>query len=134
MPMLALDFFVLCLATEAIVAAWMHEQGLFEDIRDRLATWLEWSGDYDPKTKTWSREPLWLAKKVVQLLLCPFCLTYHAAFWLTAAFYLPSLWLPAPWNVVWRLPLYVLGAASVAHLVRDLAARLKPPNPLEIDD
>lgn len=47
---------------------------------------------------------------------CLFCASYHAPAYLLALWYLPSLWLPSPWDVVWKLPIYSLAATRVVVL------------------
>lgn len=101
-----LDFAVLALAANAVVRAWLHEGGLFEELRDWLTTWIT-----PVAAPSWSA---WLREKLVWLLQCPICLTYHAAFWLAALCFLPSLWLSPPWSIVVKLPLYSLAATQLA--------------------
>jgi hypothetical protein len=58
-----------------------------------------------------------------KLLGCDYCVNWEATLWVMLLFYLPSLWLPSPWNMVVKLSVYWLAASYVAWLVNDIRAR-----------
>ena len=108
-----LDFVALVAATGAIVNAWLHPGGLFDDTRDWISVWAH--------------------PKVAQLFNCRLCLSYHAAFWLLVLFFIPSLWLSPPWDVVWFLPVYALAATRFSLLIGTAATALDIENDPEVD-
>jgi len=116
----ALDFIVIFLATGAAVNAWLHKGGLFEGFRDWLAVMNE------PVARPWWCD--WFWSKLYQLMTCRICLTYHVAFWLIVLFYLPHIWLPAPWGLIWFVPVYSLAATRVSLLIGSLTAALPISN------
>jgi len=75
----------------------------------------------------------WFWAKLAWLVNCRVCLSYHAAFWLVVLFYVPSLWLSPPWDVVWYLPVYSLAATRVSLLIGSLTAALPIDNDPEND-
>ena len=95
--MCCLDFVAIVAATGAIVNAWLHPDGLFEDTRDWLSV----------------RAPAIVA----QLASCRLCLSYHVAFWLIVLLYLPSLWLMPPWSMIVKVPIYSLAATRLSILI-----------------
>jgi len=118
-----LDFVVLFLATGALVNAWMHKDGIFEELRDAISAW----GEPRHETSTLRDK---MRNCFARLLNCRVCLTYHTAFWLIVLFYVPShLWLSPPWAVVWFLPVYALAATRLSLLIGSLTAAL----PIEDD-
>lgn len=62
-------------ATSAILEAWFHEDGIFENIRNKLSLWL-----LNPNCII----PIIIADKIAQLLNCRKCFTY----WVTAVSFL----------------------------------------------
>jgi hypothetical protein len=108
-----LDFVALALAAGAVVNAWLHEGGLFEQWRDALFVWGEYSpAEPRPATRRERAKELF-----AQLVNCRVCLTYHAAFWLFVLFLLPAFWLTPPWPLIAKAPIYVLAATRISLLI-----------------
>lgn len=117
-----LDFVMIFLASGALVNAWMHAGGLFEEWRDSISVWAEREDAYQRRRQL-----------LAQLLTCRVCLTYHASFWLLVLFFVPSLWLSPPWCVVWFIPVYALAATRLSLLIGSLTAALPIDNDPEND-
>jgi hypothetical protein len=126
--MLVFDFVAVALAAGAAVNAWLKENGLFSEWLAKIEAW----GEDGPPVSSeqyahfcrrsparahaaaWQR---WLRHKIAYLLNCRVCLTYHAAAWLLLIFFLPSLFMPAPWSTLIKLPIYALAAARISILI-----------------
>lgn len=116
--MYLLDFIAIIGAVGAVVNAWMHRGGLFEDWRDRLEVWASNPSDETgPAAKSLSWAYHGTRARIAQLFNCRFCLSYHVAFWLIVLFYLPSLWLAPPWSLLVKLPIYSLAATRFSLLL-----------------
>jgi ABC-type molybdate transport system permease subunit len=89
---------LLALAAFTVLRAWFRGS-LF-------AVWREYA-------KAWRHSARWWQRELGQLLTCALCLPPHVVFWLAVLCVLPSYWLPAPWEQVVQLPLYVLAAAAL---------------------
>jgi hypothetical protein len=119
MPISIWDFIVIGMAAAAAVSAWMHEGGLFADIRDRIDVWGTPDDAADESLETWFRRlRRWVRVKIGELLNCAFCLTFHTAFWLLVGLYCAQQFLAPPWNDVAVLPIYALAIAKLAHLIQ----------------
>lgn len=88
-----IDFIALVLAGDACVTAWFYGS-IFEE----------------KKKKITDRGGL-----IGELFDCPTCLSYHVAWILTLAFWIPSQLLPEPWSYLTRFPLYSLAATDLIH-------------------
>jgi hypothetical protein len=111
-----LDFAAVALAAGALVDAWLVERGLFEELLDKIAAWgtIQQADRQEDGRLRWSA---WWRNKLAYGLHCAFCLSYHTAFWLLLLFYLPSLWLSPPWDVVCKLPIYSLAATRLSLII-----------------
>lgn len=89
------DLLALLLAVGGTVDCWLNST-IFEKYRARLEGWT--------------------------LFGCDYCLNWQAPFWLLLCSYLPSLWLPSPWDTVVKLPIYGLAAAYAAWLINEVRA------------
>jgi hypothetical protein len=107
--MTLLDLFALALATSALVAAWLHKDGLFAECLLKIEAW----GDYVPSDLVEGAPRLWpwIKHKIAFGLLCKKCLSFHIAFWLAVIFWIPSLWYTNP---IIMLPVYSLAATQLA--------------------
>lgn len=94
-----LDLLVCSLATWHAVEVW-HHGSIFASARARLELTDGWFS--------------WFAN----LMLCPFCLTVHAAVWITV-WYVATDELPN--TVYWRLPVFGLAIARCANLANDIS-------------
>ena len=127
-----LDFVALFLAVGAVVDVWLREGGLFEDFRDLIQTWGTSVDTTDARRETpWRRWYHWAREKLGQLAGCNFCLSYHAAFWLLALFYVPSLFIVSPWNVVIKLPIYLLAATRLSLAFDSIMDTVEPKDSLD---
>jgi hypothetical protein len=61
-----------------------------------------------------------LPRWAVALLLCRYCLSYHVPFWLALVFYVPALFVVAPWSLLLKLPVYGLAATRAANILNGL--------------
>jgi len=120
--MTILEFVAVCLAAGALVDAWLHEPGLFDEVREWISVWGQPRPDEVRETGlTWRA---WGRGKIAQLAGCHKCMTYHAAFWLLLLFWLPSHWLNPPWTQILFFPIWALAATRFSLLMADLHDRL----------
>lgn len=96
--MYILDFLALILATDAIVTAWFHGS-----IFERPRTYFKTSSGL-----------------LAELMSCPLCFSYHAAFWLMLLIAGPASLLPAPWSDLLKLVLYSLATTDVVHFLQQI--------------
>ena len=128
------DFVALVLAAGAVVDAWFNgsifaEMRALAELQANSSTALYTEeqtppppGDElpvpDDPLPGWMRiaskiVPIWAA----DLLTCPFCLSYHVPIWLAGIFILPSFFLPAPWSILLKLPIYCLAATRASNIL-----------------
>ena len=113
-----LDFLAVVLATGAVIEVW-HKGSVFADLRARAQALQDVT---DPDT---------LKGKALELLLCPFCKSYHVPFWLYVALLLGD-WFGATIGAGVRLIVYALAATRLSNLVDGLMPpRLRYDPPLE---
>lgn len=107
--MTLLDLLALALATSALVAAWLHKDGLFAEFLLKVDAWGSYvSGDLENGApRRWP----WIKHKIAYGLQCKRCLSFHFTFWLTILFWMPSIWYT---NSVLMLPVYSLAATRLA--------------------
>ena len=105
-----LEFVALIGATGALVNAWLLKDGLFENWRLHI----DWWSDPDLDGAPWKNA---VRSKINELFKCRVCLSYHVAFWLVVLFFIPSLYLPTPWSVVWFFPVYALAITRFSLLI-----------------
>jgi hypothetical protein len=48
---------------------------------------------------------------------CKFCFSHHTPWILAAAFFLPALFLPTPWDFVLKIPVYSLAATRLGNII-----------------
>lgn len=58
----------------------------------------------------------WVPDAVGAALSCTFCSSYHAPFWIGLICWVPSLWLPEPWNALVKFPIYALAATRAGNI------------------
>jgi hypothetical protein len=87
-----LDFLALVLATGGAVDVWRNGS-IFARPRRALAGWT--------------------------LFGCALCLNYQVPGWLLLICYVPSLWLPTPWDIISKLWLYSLAAGYAAWMIHE---------------
>ena len=110
--MTILDLFALACATSALVVGWMKRDGLFEELRDKIAVW----GTYVPAdlvagVPSWKP---WIKHKIAQGAQCRICLSFHFAFWLGLIFLAPGFWCKPETALFIKLPIYTLAATRIA--------------------
>lgn len=112
------DFCAVILATGAIIECW-HKGSIFADLRARAQALQDVT---DPDT---------IKGKLLELLMCPFCKSYHAPFWLFVALLL-SDWMGATIGFLVRLVIYSLAATRASNLLDGfLPPRMRYDPPLE---
>lgn len=115
---MVLDFIAVVLATGAVIEVW-HKGSIFADLRARAQALQDVT---DPDT---------LKGKALELLLCPFCKSYHVPFWLFAALLLGD-WFGTTIGSVVRLVVYALAATRLSNIVDGLMPpRLSYAPPIE---
>jgi len=132
-----LEFLATVGATGAVVNAWLHKGGLFENWRDAIGVWgLQRPAGQLPGGEASYGYPTLsdtVRANISRLCRCRVCLSYHVAFWLLVLFFIPSLWLSPPWDVVWFLPVYALAATRFSLLIGTAATALDIENDPEVD-
>lgn len=132
-----LEFIAIIGAAGALVNAWLHKNGLFENYRDVLTTWgLRRPAGYLPNGEASYVYPTLsdtVRAKISQLLQCRVCLTYHVAFGLTVIFFLPTLWMDERAAVIYFSPMYALAATRFSLLIGSVTAAFDIENDLEND-
>ncbi len=98
-----LDFLAVVLATGAIIEVW-HKGSIFAEAR----AYAQAVQDVTP--------PESLKGRLLELLMCPFCKSYHVPFWLFVAL-LASDWMSATIGAIVRLVVYALAATRVSNLL-----------------
>lgn len=134
--MTTLDFIVLTLAAGAVVHVWFRgsiftEPRAYTEARTDLPMSDEALADMPAPDEDDDSEPvpLWmrLADRVVptfvcELLVCHFCLSHHTPYILALLFFLPSLFVTAPWAVfLFKLPVYSLAATRLGNIINAIA-------------
>jgi hypothetical protein len=113
-----LDFVAVVLATGAIIEVW-HKGSIFAEAR----AYAQALQDVTP--------PESLKGRALELLLCPFCKSYHVPFWLFVAL-LAGDGFGATIGAIVRLVVYALAATRVSNLLDGfLPARMRYDPPLE---
>ena len=112
-----LDLLALVLAPRALVDAWVHENGLFAEMRDWINVWGSTPATDDVQETPRRRWRDWIREQLAFLANCAFCLSYHAAFWLLLLLYAILLWLPPTGAAVGRFFLYWLALTQLSILL-----------------
>ena len=115
------DLLALVLATGAPINGWFHRGGIFDYAREWV---LAWSTDHPSRA----------AQLFGQLVRCRFCMHYHAPLWLLLLFYVPSLFLVAPWDAFVKLPIYALAATRASYWFSQLFTESDPNFAHPIDE
>lgn len=141
-----LDFVVLTFAASAIVDVWKNGS-IFADWRAFFET-DDVPAD-TPAPQTFTREELvatsvnditgssetklpWLMRMadrytprfVAELLSCSFCLSHHTPWIVGVVYFLPALFVEAPWLVfLCKLPAYSLAATRIGNLINAVAPK-----------
>ncbi len=97
------DFVAVVLATGSLIEGW-HKGSIFADWRARAQAIQDVT---DPDSAR---------GRLLELLDCPFCKSYHVPFWLLAALLLGD-WLGATIGTVVRLVVYALAATRASNLL-----------------
>ena len=112
------DFFAVVFATGAVIEVW-HRGSIFAGIRARAQAMQDTT---DPDT---------LEGKGLELLLCPFCKSYHVPFYLLTAILLGDR-CGATIGTVARLMVYSLAATRLSNLIDGfLPGRMRYDPPIE---
>lgn len=98
------DLIAYTLATRAIIDVWFNSE-LFVSPRAHIEAYM------GP-----GMVPPWWAR----LLSCPYCLAYHAAFWVVWTVVTVGLFAPHPWPTFVQIVVYIIAVAHAAHLVDGL--------------
>lgn len=112
--MTPVDLLALALAARAVLDVWLDEDSVLAELRARTQLWDRW---------------FWKT-----LFNCRFCLSYHVPALLVFGCYGWSLFLPDPWAVVVKLPLYSLAATGLVRLLDGLVGERMPATPPESGD
>lgn len=104
--MTLIDLLALAFATKACLDVWLDEDSILAEWRAITQTWNSW---------------FWRT-----LFNCRFCLSYHTPVWLILVFYATSLFLPHPWSVVAKLPIYSLATTGIVWVI-DWAVKDRTP-------
>lgn len=112
------DFCAVVLATGAVIEVW-HKGSIFADLRARAQAYQDVT---DPES---------FKGRLLELLMCPFCKSYHVPFWLIVALLL-SDWAGATIGILARLVIYALAATRASNLLDGfLPPRMRYDPPLE---
>lgn len=113
-----LDFCAVALATGAVIEVW-HKGSIFANLRARAQAVQDVT---DPDT---------LKGKLLELLMCPFCKSYHVPFYLGGMILLGS-WMGATIGELARLVVYSLAATRASNIVDGLLpSKLQYDPPIE---
>lgn len=113
-----LDFLAVVLATGAVIEVW-HKGSIFAEAR----AYAQALQDVTP--------PDSIKGRALELLMCPFCKSYHVPFWLFVLL-LAGDWIGATIGAVVRLVVYALAATRVSNLLDGFLPprmRYDPPLP-----
>lgn len=114
--MTPLDFVAIVFAAGAVIEVW-HKGSIFEIPRAYVQAWQDVADPSSAKGRLW------------ELLLCPFCQSYHVPLYL-GLLLLASLWAGGIMPYLARLVIYSLAATRIGNLIDGLLpARLRynPP-------
>ncbi len=95
--MTGVDLLALAFAARACLDVWLDEDSILAERR--------------------ARTQLWASEFWKDLFNCRFCLSHWVPAGLLLIFYLASLFLPAPWDVVVKLPVYALAATGLVRVI-----------------
>lgn len=115
--MTALDLFAVVFATGAIIEVW-HKGSIFETARAYVQAWQDTTPPDTFKGRLW------------ELILCPFCKSYHIPLYLFAGL-LAADWLGSTMAAVARVLVYSLAATRLSNMIDGLLPdKLKYDPPL----
>ena len=112
----ALDFIAVIFAAGAIIEVW-HKGSIFELPRAYVQAWQDVTPPESFKGRLW------------ELILCPFCKSYHIPLYLFAGL-LASNWIGGIMPTLWRGIVYSLAATRVGNIIDGLLPprmRYDPP-------
>ena len=109
------DFIAVVFATVAIIEVW-HKGSIFTESRARVQALQDVT---DPRT---------LKGRVLELVMCPFCASYHIPFYLLLLLSLSGL-AGNPISVIVRLLVYSLAATKISNTVAELTTTTSKTNP-----
>lgn len=120
-----LDLFALILATGVPINAWLYEASI-------LAGWREWLLAYAEGLSEEHQTRVPLRVRIVmlfaELMTCRFCMSHWVPWILLALFFVPSLFLEAPWQTLMKCPIYALaatrGALCLSNVMRLVRTRI----------
>lgn len=101
-----LDLLAVVLATGAVIEVW-HKGSLFASLRARVEALQDVT---DPES---------FKGRLLELVMCPFCKSYHVPFWLLVALLLGD-WFGATIGAGVRLVVYALAATRASNLLDGL--------------
>lgn len=110
-----LDFVALVLAVGAPINAWLLDQGVFSNRRERIIAWGEWDGEGDGDMRRWDR----IKARIAEGVQCRLCLHYHWPY-LLLVLYGASLFYQPPWSTLWKFPVYSLAATRLSYQLSQL--------------
>jgi hypothetical protein len=115
--MTSLDFVAVVFASGAIIEVW-HKGSIFETARAYVQTWQDNTSPETLKGRLW------------ELIMCPFCKSYHIPAYLFLLL-LAGDWLGATMGALVRVGVYGLAATRIGNLIDGLVpARMKYDPPL----
>jgi len=116
--MSAVDLIAIALAAGVPINAWLYEQSV-------VAAWREWVSAWGEPGGSRTRRVGPYRELVATLLTCRFCLSHWVPLLLIVFFYLPSLWLREPWDIVVKLPIYSMAATRLSLALGYVLQRIR---------
>lgn len=117
----ALDFIAVIFAAGAIIEVW-HKGSIFETARAHVQAWQDVANPESAKGRLW------------ELIMCPFCKSYHLPIYLFAAL-LAGDYFGGTIAALVRVPVYGLAATRIGNLIDGLLpARMRYDPPIFGDE
>lgn len=88
---------LIALAALSIIRVWLHG-----------SIFAEYVAKFEARNDLWGK-----------LYTCPFCLAFYIVFILISAFFIPSRFLQYPFSELLMMPIYLLAAVSLVHILWD---------------
>jgi hypothetical protein len=123
-----LDFVALILATGTPINAWLYEQSILAGWREWVHAWGD-TGEEDTRFRPRLRDRIRF--RLAELATCRFCLSHWVPVILIGAFFVPSMFLIEPWNIIMKLPIYSLAITRGALCLSTVMRRFRRPPDLD---
>lgn len=113
--MTAIDFIALVFAASTCVDTWFNGS-----IFDSWRAWFEASSDIaissDQVIPRW-RLDIRAMDLFSEMVTCKFCVSHHTPWLLACAFFVPALFVSAPWDFIFKIPVYSLAATRIGNII-----------------